>query len=41
MTDMIGTKMVRSDKTARELFEDVMANPARARFGFGEKLAIV
>lgn len=37
----IGTKMVRSDKTARELFEEVMANPARTKFGFGEKLAIV
>lgn len=33
--------MVTSDKTAREIFEDVMANPSRARFGFGEKLAIV
>ena len=33
--------MVRSDKTAREIFEEVRANPARARFGFGEKLAIV
>ena len=27
--------MVRTEKTARELFEDVLANPARARFGFG------
>jgi nicotinamidase-related amidase len=33
--------MIRSDKTAREIFEDVMANPARARFGFGNRLAIV
>ena len=33
--------MTRSDLTARELFEEVRANPARARFGFGEKLAIV
>ncbi|AZU03298.1 isochorismatase hydrolase [Glycocaulis alkaliphilus] len=33
--------MVREDKTARELFEAVKANPARARFGFGEKLAVV
>jgi nicotinamidase-related amidase len=38
---MIGTKMIREDKTARQLFEEVMANPARAKFGFGEKLAIV
>lgn len=33
--------MVREDKTARQLFEAVMANPARAKFGFGTKLAIV
>ena len=33
--------MVTSDKTARQIFEEVRANPARARFGFGEKLAIV
>lgn len=33
--------MVTSDKTAREIFEDVWANPARAKFGFGEKIAIV
>ncbi|NQY95713.1 MAG: isochorismatase family protein [Henriciella sp.] len=33
--------MVTSDKTAREIFEEVRANPARARFGFGEKLAII
>src|SRR3546814_10426350 len=36
-----GTKMIREDRTARELFEEVMANPARKKFGFGEKLAIV
>jgi nicotinamidase-related amidase len=33
--------MVTSDKTAREIFEEVRANPARARFGFGDKLAII
>jgi len=33
--------MVRDDRTARELFEEVMANPARRKFGFGERLAIV
>lgn len=38
---MIGTRMVEDGRTAREIFEDVMANPARARFGFGGKLAIV
>lgn len=30
-----------SDKTARQIFEEVRSNPARAKFGFGEKLAIV
>jgi len=34
-------QMVTSPKTAREIFEDVMANPARKRFGFGQKLAVV
>lgn len=41
MSEIIGTRMIESGKTAREIFEDVMANPARAKFGFGEKLAIV
>ena len=30
-----------SDKTARQLYEEVRANPARKEFGFGDKLAIV
>lgn len=38
---LVGTRMVREDKTARQLFEEVMANPERAKFGFGRKLAIV
>lgn len=33
--------MEQSNKTAREIFEAVKANPARARFGFGNKAAIV
>ena len=33
--------MVRENKTARELYEAVKSNPARARFGFGERLAVV
>lgn len=33
--------MTQSDKTAREIFEEARANPARASFGFGRKLAIV
>jgi maleamate amidohydrolase len=37
----IGTKMIEDNRTAREIFADVMANPARAKFGFGQKLAIV
>lgn len=36
-----GTKMVSDGKTARQLFEEVMANPARKKFGFGQKLAII
>lgn len=38
---VIGTQMVSDGKTARQLFEEVMANPARNKFGFGDKLAIV
>jgi nicotinamidase-related amidase len=41
MAEMIGTKMVEDGRTARQIFEEVMANPARKKFGFGEKLAIV
>ncbi|MEM8696215.1 MAG: isochorismatase family protein [Pseudomonadota bacterium] len=41
MADLMGTKMVSDGKTAREIFEGVMANSARKKFGFGEKLAIV
>lgn len=33
--------MATSAKTARELFAEVMATPARKRFGFGQKAAIV
>ncbi|GAB5459886.1 MAG: isochorismatase family protein [Henriciella sp.] len=39
--DLNKPTMATSDKTARQIFEEVRANPARARFGFGEKLAIV
>lgn len=41
MTDTIGTRMADDGRTARQIFDDVMANPARARFGFGARLAIV
>ena len=38
---MKGTRMISDGKTARQLFDEVMANPARRKFGFGTKLAIV
>jgi nicotinamidase-related amidase len=38
---MLGTKMISDGKTAKQLFEELMANPARKKFGFGEKLAIL
>jgi maleamate amidohydrolase len=38
---IVGTRMVSDARTARQIFDDVMANPARAKFGFGSKLAIV
>ena len=33
--------METSDKTARELYEEIKANPTRPRFGFGRKSAVV
>ena len=33
--------MVLSDKTARQIFDEIRANPTRKRFGFGERMAIV
>jgi maleamate amidohydrolase len=39
--EIVGTRMVSDGKTARQLFEEVMANPARNKFGFGEKVAVV
>ena len=41
MADMPGTRMVDDGRTAREIFDAVMANPARKKFGFGRKLAVV
>jgi maleamate amidohydrolase len=38
---LVGTQMVSDAKTAKQIFEEVMANPARKKFGFGSKLAIV
>lgn len=33
--------MIESNKTAREIFHEVMANPQRAAFGFGQKAILV
>jgi len=41
MRDIVGTRMIEDGRTARQLFEEVLANPARAKFGFGKKLALV
>ena len=38
---IIGTRMNDDGRTARQIFDAVIANPARARFGFGDRLAIV
>lgn len=38
---LAGTKMVSDGRTARQIFAEVMANPARRKFGFGQKLAII
>jgi maleamate amidohydrolase len=38
---ILGTKMISDGKTARQIFEELMANPTRNKFGFGSKLAIV
>ena len=41
MAAVVGTRMIEHGRTAREIFDEIMANPARKKFGFGEKLAIV
>lgn len=41
MGDIPGTRMVDDGRTAKAIFEEVLANPARAKFGFGNKLAVV
>ena len=33
--------MEHSDKTARQLYEEIKARPTRPRFGFGRKAALV
>jgi nicotinamidase-related amidase len=37
----LASTMVRDGRTARDMYEELKANPARARFGFGQRLAIV
>lgn len=41
MTDLKGVRMVDDGRTARQIFDDVMATPGRKKFGFGRKLAII
>lgn len=38
---IVGTRMLADGKTARQIFDEVMANPARNKFGFGSRAAIV
>ena len=38
---LVGTRMVSDGRTAKQIFEDLMANPGRAKFGFGDRLATV
>jgi len=38
---LVGTRMISDGKTAKQIFEELMAGPARKPFGFGDKLAIV
>ncbi len=39
--DMVGTRMVSDGRTARQIFDDVIASPSRKKFGFGQKVALV
>lgn len=41
MVDIRGTRMIDDGRTARQIFDEVMASPARRKFGFGQRLAIV
>lgn len=41
MSEIIGTRMVDDGRTAKQIFEELVANPQRNKFGFGNKLAIV
>lgn len=39
--NLIGTEMVCDGKTAKQIFLETLENPARKKFGFGQRLAIV
>lgn len=39
--ELSASTMQLSDKTARQIFEEIRANPNRKRFGFGDRVAIV
>ena len=39
--EVLGTRMVCDNRTARQIFEEVMSDPDRRRFGFGDKLAVI
>ncbi len=41
MTALVGTRMVSDDRTARQIFEDLVASSKAVKFGFGDKLAII
>lgn len=41
MVEIRGTRMIDDGRTARQIFDEVMANPARRKFGFGQRPAIV
>lgn len=41
MAQLAGMRMIDDGRTARQIFDELMANPARKKFGFGRKLAIV
>jgi maleamate amidohydrolase len=38
---IVGSRMVSDGKTAKQLFDELMANPARRKFGFGQRAALV
>jgi len=39
--NLVGVRMVCEGKTARQIFDELMVNPTRGKFGFGQRLAII